>query len=267
MLRRAIAGLTGLLLTAVLAQGASAATLTGDYQFQGTRASSGPGNLLVDAGGANSFQTDSVFGATRQVLAFPLHHGVALSPTELGGPSAPDSVVTTFKLALVTGLYRRILDPSSGQTPPDQGFYVLSGKADIYGANEAESSAAFFEPDHYETVAITSAPPTQTKVFVNGALAVQAPETIALRDDTLRFFKDNDFGANNLEDSAGAVSCIRVYSGVLTDAEVAAIGASPTCTAPPAAVVKKKCRKKKKHHHASAAKKHHKKKCKKKRKK
>jgi hypothetical protein len=78
-----------------------------------------------------------------------------------------------------------------------------------------------------------------------------------LGSDTLRFFKDN-----GSEESAGAVSCIRVYSGALTDAEVAAIGASQTC-APHASSAphKKKCKKKKRKHRAAEAKK----KCKKKR--
>jgi len=67
------------------------------------------------------------------------------------------------------------------------------------------------------------------------------------------------------EDSAGAVSCIRVYGGVLTAPEVAAIGASPTC-ATPAVPQAKKCKKKKRKHHTAAAAKKHKKKCKKKKK-
>ena len=57
--------------------GASAATLTGDYQFQGTRASSGPGPTLIEIGaGGSTFVTDNVMGVSRQVHAFPLHSGV-----------------------------------------------------------------------------------------------------------------------------------------------------------------------------------------------
>jgi hypothetical protein len=80
--------------------------------------------------------------------------------------------------------------------------------------------------------------------------------------NTLRFFKDNSSG----EESGGAVSCIRVFKGVLTDAEVSGIGASPTCTAPASAQLpaqapvgtpsKKSCKKKKrKHRSAESAKK------------
>ena len=89
--------------------------------------------------------------------------------------------------------------------------------------------------------------------------AANLPPGYGVTSDTFRFFKDDAD-----EDSAGAVSCISVFSGTLTDAEVAAIGASPTCTpaAPgPAALHKKKKCKKKKHRAADA-----KKKCKKKKK-
>jgi hypothetical protein len=74
-----------------------------------------------------------------------------------------------------------------------------------------------------------------------------------------------------VENSAGAVSCIRVYASALTDTEIGAIGASPDCIAHPAApqppapqspgtAPKKKCKKHKKKHRSAAS---AKKKCKK----
>jgi hypothetical protein len=101
---------------------------------------------------------------------------------------------------------------------------------------------------------------------VNGSLQLDDTKTEPVIADTLRFFKDNVTGPSTGEDSGGAVSCIRVYSGVLTDAEVGGIGASPTCgtgTPPPTTTTKKKCKKhKRKHRSAESAKK----KCKKKKK-
>jgi hypothetical protein len=101
-------------------------------------------------------------------------------------------------------------------------------------------------------------PPSQSKVYVNGGLQLTTSEGVTPFSDTLRLFKDD-----GSEESAGAVSCIRVYSGVLSAIEVAAIGSSPTCgavTSPP----KTKCKKhKRKHRSAESAKK---KKCKKKKK-
>jgi Concanavalin A-like lectin/glucanases superfamily len=266
---RGLAGAMGVAasaLTLLLAPGASAATLVGDYQLQGTRASSVPATLLVDVGATNSFQSDSVFGIGRQVLAFPVHSGVAMSPAGVGGPTQPWSIVTTFRLDAITG-FRRILDPTPGDGD-DIGVYDEDGKIDIFNDGpEALSQDVVFEPNHYATVAVTSAPPTLTKAYVNGRLATQATqadETLAILGDTFRFFKDQDGGTGTKnEDSAGAVSCIRVFQGVLTDAEVSAIGASATCQAPPAPPAKKKCKKHKRKHRAADAKK---KKCKKKKK-
>jgi Concanavalin A-like lectin/glucanases superfamily len=240
------------------ASAASAATLVGDYQFQGTRASSGPGPALTDvgAGGPTAFQTDSVMGTTRQVLAFPEGTGLSMTPS-VGSGDIPYSVVTTFRFTDLDG-YRRILDPSEGSA--DQGFYQYSGAADIYGnLNEGYTGTIVFNSNTYGTVALTSSPASESRFYVNGTLAVNLNETFPVVDDTLRFFKDD-----GSEDSAGALSCIRVYSGVLTDAEIAAIGASPTCQVPMAPTPhKKKCKKHKKKHRAADAKK----KCKKKKKK
>jgi hypothetical protein len=249
----------------LLAPSASAATLVGDYQFQGTRASSGAGAALTDVGvGPNSFQTSTVMGASRQVLAFPQDSGVQLHPSGLGGSANPPySVVTTFRFQDLSS-YRRILDTSNATS--DDGIYDYSGALDIYTTPEGYDGSQVFTSNVYATVAITSSPPSLTKTYVNGIPNVSTSVTIPVVNDTLRFFKDNSTG----EESAGAVSCIRVYSGVLTDAEIAGIGGSPTCSAPaatpsnpaPAAPVtpKKKCKKKHKKRSAESAKK---KKCKK----
>jgi hypothetical protein len=265
---RAVSLLGGVAIVAALigASTACAATPIGDYQLQGTRASSGAGPALLDVGGSNSFQNDSVMGTSRQVLAFPLHSGVKMTPTGLGSSNPAYSIVTTFRLDAVDG-FRRILDPSNGTD--DDGFYNEDGKARYFGPALTGPTVVFVN-DVYATVAITSLPsPATTKFYVNGSLQIDAPQTEPVVADTLRFFKDNDTSTTD-EDSAGAVSCIRVYDGVLTSAEVEAIGASPTCgtITPPTtpAVPSKKCKKHKKKHKRSAesAKK---KKCKKKKKK
>jgi hypothetical protein len=245
---------------------ASAASLVGDYQLQGTHSSSGAGVALEDLGTGNSFETETVMGASRQVLAFPQDNGLRLNPTGIAGSTF--SVVMTFRFADVVG-YARILDSSNATE--DQGFYVNDGKADYYDAsgNDHESPAALFSPNVYSTVAMTqiSTLPVSSAIYVNGALAANAAASDPVISDTLRFFRDD---SNVTEESAGAVSCIRVFNGALTAAEVAAIGASPTCGAPPATTAsttttptKKKCKKKHKKRSAESAKK---KKCKKKRK-
>jgi concanavalin A-like lectin/glucanase superfamily protein len=229
---RRVSVLGGIVVVAclVVATPAVAATLVGDYQFQGTRGSSGPGPAVTDVGaGPDVFQTDTVMGSSRQVLAFPLHGGVRISPAGLS-PGAY-SVVTTFRLDDLTG-YRRILDPSNGTN--DAGFYEYSGGADYYyvlpHTPGEEYNSAIVLTDHvYATAVLTVVPPSQSRFYVNGALQVTSTEGLVPVGDTLRLFKDNDTSGTPDEDSAGAVSCIRVYSGALTDNEVAGIGASATC--------------------------------------
>ena len=166
----------------------------------------------------------------------------------VGTGDVPYSVVTTFRFQTLD-LYRRILDPLQGGS--DSGFYEFNGAADVFGVGEAMGPTAF-TPNTYATVALTSLPSAGSRFYVNGAAPpVELNETFPVVADNLRFFLDN-----GSENSAGAVSCIRVFTGVLTDAEVAAIGSSPTCQAPAPPPAKKKCKKhKKKHRSAESAKK------------
>ena len=258
--------------TAVWASSASAATLIGDYQLQGSLASSGAGPALTKVGGGTSqFQTDNVMGSSRQVLAFPVDSGVQISPAGVGTGSY--SVVTTFRFDNVAH-YERILDQTIGTA--DAGLYVSGDALDpsrgyLFYTNtptmphyQVSSDTDVFANSVYATTAVVVAPPSLTTVYVNGARQYAPGEPADGRtpiNDTLRLFKDD-----SSDESPGAVSCIRLYSGGLSAAEVAAIGASPTCgtVASPPAATKKKCRKhKRKHRSAESAKK---KKCKKKKK-
>ncbi|MDX6607193.1 MAG: hypothetical protein QOD14_1733 [Solirubrobacterales bacterium] len=245
------------------AQIASAATPIGEYQLQGTLASSGGvGPALTDIGTGNAFQADTVNGASRQVLSFPAHNGLQMSPAGLG--SAGFSVVTTFRLATVAG-YNRILDLSNNSS--DSGLYANDGKADIYVESDGQdhnSASGVFADNTYATVVFINGDvfAAHSRVFVNGVFATDYSGYLPLMGDTLRFFKDASGGGGTPnEDSAGAVSCIRVFNGQLSLAEVSAIGTSPTCgysaPASPAtpAKHKKKCKKKHKKRAATTAKK------------
>jgi hypothetical protein len=264
-----VASLAGVIaiVAAAWASPASAATLIGDYQLQGTLASSGPGPALTKVGGGTSqFQTDNVMGSSRQVLSFPVDSGVQISPAGVGTGSY--SVVTTFRFDNVAS-YERILDQAVGTE--ESGLYVSGDTLDptrghLYYARSTPpyvttSDAEVFANSVYATTAVVVVPPSLTTVYVNGAPQFAPTDGRTPINDTLRLFKDN-----GSEESPGAVSCIRLYSGGLSAAEVAGIGASPTCgtvAGPPATTTKHKCKKHKKRHRAAEAKK---KKCKKKKK-
>jgi hypothetical protein len=256
------------------APAAPAATLLGDYQLQGTTASSGPGPSLSFLNLNTNFQSENVMGSSRQVLAFGSGSGAQMAPVGFTGGNPPQhSVVMTFRLLDDTG-YNRILDWSHGTD--DNGIYDRDRKVRYYRPfpEATESPGPVFGSNTYSTLAVTVSG-SATRAFVNGAPAFTSSFREMVIGDALTFFVDNTSGGNPGEESAGAVSCIRVYSGVLSDTEIAAIGASPDCITHPAApqppvtqspgtVTKKKCKKhKKKHRSAESAKK----KCKKKRKK
>jgi hypothetical protein len=265
-----IVGAVASALTMLFASGASGATLIGDYQLQGTLASSGAGPTLTKVGGGTSqFQTDNVMGSSRQVLAFPVDSGVQISPAGVGTGSY--SVVTTFEFDNVAS-YERILDPTIGTQ--DSGLYVSGDSLDpsrgyLFYTNtpnmphyQVSSDTDVFANSVYATTAVVVVPPSLTSVYVNGARqyapGVPADGRTPI-NDTLRLFKDD-----TTDESPGAVSCIRLYSGALSPAEVAGIGASPTCgtvASAPAPIAKKKCKKHKKHKRSAESAK--KKKCKK----
>ncbi len=265
-----VSSMAGLALSAalLLASPASGATLIGDYQLQGTRASSGTGPDLTAINTLGTFQPESVMGTTRQVFAFPQGTGLQMSPTGLSAANAQHSVVMTFRLLDDDLSYNRILDWSHGTS--DNGIYDYLRQVSYYRTTigqTVESPNAVFGSNTYSTLAVTAANTPSTRLFVNGTPVLQSPHQETIIGDALRFFVDNTSGGTTGEESAGAVSCIRVYSGVLTDEEITAIGASPDCIAhraqQPPTYTKKKCKKhKKKHRSAESAKK----KCKKKKK-
>jgi Concanavalin A-like lectin/glucanases superfamily len=231
----------------LFASSAGAATLVADYQFQGTTASSGPGpELTVE--GLPAFPSENVMGTTRQVLSFPQGAALRMAPA---GVANDYSAVMTFRFDLVDG-YRRILDASNGDL--DEGLYVHDGTLDYYDptGNDNQSVSAVLSPNTYATIALVVNGSTPLiSGYINGSLALQFAGPSEVDENILRFFKDD----GSSEESGGAVSCIRVFSGALSDAEVASIGASASCQAPPAPVVKKKCKKHKKKHRAAEAKK------------
>jgi len=113
---------------------AAAATLTADYRFQGTLASSvGPAPDLANLGpGASTYATKSLDGQVRAVLSFPAGNGANLTPTTGVAPDDRYSIVILFLFADVNG-YRRVLALNNGQN--DYGVHTVDGLLTSYGNN------------------------------------------------------------------------------------------------------------------------------------
>src|SRR3954447_14332698 len=223
--------LGGIVVSAALlsAPAASAATLIGDYQFQGDRSSAVTGAAaLGDLGtGSSTFNTESVMGGSRQVLAFPKGNGLQLSPVGFS-PNASYSLVMTFRMADVSS-YRRLLDFSNGTS--DLGLYVRDGTLDYFGLTQHQSGVVLAN-NVYATVGFVSdGTLMDSYLYANGAFVLDAATWSSITGNTLRFFKDAEAGTPD-EESAGAVSCIRVFADILSGGEMASIGANPRCGAP-----------------------------------
>jgi hypothetical protein len=210
---------------------AGAATLKAEYQLQGSRTSAVAGApALADLGPGNQFVAESVGDVTRQVLAFPSGGGMSLATGGLVDPRS-FSVVMVFRLEQVSG-YRRLLDFSGGTS--DLGLYVFGGRVVLYNSGGLSLSVPPVAADSYVQVALVggSEPDgTQwTEVDLDGepAVFVEGPEHYTLDSGMLNLFKDNVSGPAVGEESAGALSCMLVYDGVLTPEEVVEQAADPT---------------------------------------
>lgn len=239
---RGARGLVGVMVVALILVGAGesagAATLRAEYRFQGNLASEVAGAPeLANLGQGNRFAFERVDGLGRhQVLTFPRGNGLSLATAGLVDP-ANNSVVVVFRLADTFG-YRRILDFSGGTS--DNGLYNLNGHVVLYGGDGASQGVVL--DDSYAQIALTNAGAPggseQVTAYVNGAevAAASISQGYGLRSGVLRLFQDNTSGPGKGEESDGAVSCLLVYDGALTAAEVKQVAADPAlCPAPSSA--------------------------------
>jgi len=202
------------------AQAASAATLKGDYRFAGTLDSSCCGAPALTNLGPNSFAEEVVGGSRRTVLAFPLSSGVSMPAGVI--PSDSYSIAVQFRLQEVTG-YRRLVDFSTSST--DRGLYNLNGQLNFYPIVTGTSSPEPIAANRYVHVVLTRDPAGQVLGYVDGDQEISFTDSLGdavfQPGSDVRFFKDDAVIGG--EESAGAVTRIRVYDGALTAAEVASI--------------------------------------------
>ncbi len=219
------AALLAVLLVLVGASAARAASLTADYRFAGNYASSVAGApALAPLGpGVDAFAAETVAGTRQQVLRFPEGNGVSLTPTTGVIPSDSYTIAVLARLSTTSG-YRRYVDVKNGTA--DTGLYERDGALDFY--SYGSGTLAPIRPDVYALVVLTRSPAGQLVGYVDGVQQfafddAAAGDGVISPDAVLRFFRDNETGANS-EHSAGAVARLRLWNGPLSPVEVAALG-------------------------------------------
>lgn len=206
---------------------ASAATLVGDYRFQGTFSSSvGTAPPLQHVGNdgtpSPTFTTETVLGQQRQVWLFPRLDGLSLNTQ---GVIANDSysVATLFRFDEIAS-YRSILNFTNGIS--DSGLYNLTGNVVLFSGFSTDELV--MEANRYVQVVFTRDAAKNFAVYVGGQLVLSGVDDTdrSLIDaaNQLWFFAD---GGGNNEASAGAVARIRVWDGPLTAQEAQSLDDTP----------------------------------------
>jgi len=220
-----------------------AATLEADYQLQGTLDSSVGGipplNYPI---GTPNYVIDTVDGQSRQVLDVPPGSG---PQAVLNGfvSSNNYSVVLLASFPLQAAVATKLMDFKD--LTSDSGLYINNGLLDFY--DETGSTIALggqpLLTNGYGQIVITRDEATDlTSVYVNGAPAFSFTDTSDLAvvsntnttDNLLTFFTDDHAGLGAPEDTTGNIARIRLYDGVLTPEQVAALDRvepvpEPTC--------------------------------------
>ena len=204
------------------AEGAAAATLVAAYKFKNSLSSSvGSAPDIKNIGpGKTAFVTENVRGSSKRVLAFPQDNGLKLATRRLIPSRGAYSVRILFRFTTVAG-YERILDARGGTS--DNGLYDHSGALDFYDAGDNEGPGTPLADRTYAKVAFTRNASKRVTGYVNGHRQFRYHDSsgqATLRGGPLIFFRDNLSGGTTGENSAGAVSRIRVYRGALTAAQV-----------------------------------------------
>lgn len=221
-----------------------AQTLVADYTFNNTLNSSvagAPALAPIDPLGLNGFGTATVFGSTHSVYNYngnttPADQaGLSLDTTGL--ISANDySVQMVVSIANINGDgsgWVRLLDVQN-RTSDDGFYYDPNHQLDIYPVTAAGATVT---ANTFEDVVLTVAPDNTVDAYLNNVLAFSTTTTVMdvnNPQNLMDFFVDNTQGGGQGEFSDGSVAEIKLYSGVLSADQVAALDASPLSSAPDA---------------------------------
>jgi uncharacterized repeat protein (TIGR01451 family) len=221
--RTLVALLLGCALAAGSTASASAAVLKADYGFSGNLTSSVlPAPDLVQVGSCptpNNFATESVNFVSDQVLDFDAGCGLQLDTSTLIAQGTY-SISMLFRFTDVAG-FRRLFDSTPGLL--DHGLYVSDSRPDYYiGFDNVGPDAPVGANQWGQLVLTRDAATQEVIVYYNGVQEFSftdfGNEAAIDAAQMPRFFIDDA-----TENSAGAVSRLRLWDAPLTPAEVAAL--------------------------------------------
>ena len=215
------------------AQAPSGATLTADYGFERSLASSvgAVPDLTAVGDVAAGYADEAVLGRTRPVLTFQYFSGLSLAPTAGVIDSREYTIELLFRFDRIDG-WRKILD--FNQASADCGLYFLEGRLSFYPiVSDVETP---IDADSYVHVVLTRDASGTVAGYVNGSRQFSFNDISELAvidaNDTLLFFRDDS--TTRTEYSSGAVAQIKLYDGSLSADEVAELAAELSITPPPA---------------------------------
>jgi hypothetical protein len=195
-----------------------------------------PSLTSVDPLGTGAFQTETVFGVSRNTW----HFDGSTTPANQGGlsldttgliPANNYSVEMVFEFLGGTNAWRRILDVQNRQS--DNGFYVdPSNHLDVFpvGGSGNFTTGSFFD------VFLTVDASNNVTAYFSGVS--QFTDVTTVMDvnnpgNLMNFFLDNTVGGGQGEWAPGNISLLKVYNTALTAAQVAAETADPFASVVP----------------------------------
>ena len=228
------------LLAFLVANTLAGATLKATYSFTGNLnpdEAGVPALSPVDPLGQNGFITETVFGQTDSVYRFfgnasptSQQAGFTLNVSGLITPNSY-SVELIFTFDGLSG-YRRIIDTFDRQS--DAGFYVNpSSHLEVFPAGGAGANTF---TAGYHHVILTVAADGTIKGYIDGLTDLTTSTTVMnisnSPSSTMTFFLDNVAAGGQGEFSPGKIAQLRLYDGVLTDAEALALSQTPLVPEP-----------------------------------
>ena len=208
-----------------------AQSLVADYTFDGKTTSTVGNSPALQLIGSPVYQTESVDGVNRRVLAFSAGDGCRLPDASQTIGNAY-TIVVLFRFDSVTS-WRRVIDFRNRKT--DWGLYSYFGNLNFY--NIKTGTGGTIQPDAYVQIALTRNEQGTVRGYVNGLAEIDFSDTLPNAtldaDDILSFFQDDTVVPN--EHAAGAVSRIRIWDGPLGEKAIAALdrAAGNTSITPP----------------------------------